>query len=236
MGGGGGGGGGITEFASIDFQTPWGKVAIILILGTLLIAVFSRERWRLDEVAFMMVALYYSLTFIRFMFLAAILAGPIFARRLKLMTPYDKNSDKRLHNAIALGILLCLFIVSVPRHARFQNPVTYPDGAVAYMKANGIQGRVFHDWVWGGYLIWHAPELKVFIDGRGDPYGATGVFADYLSAISNENSQAVLDKYHVEYVLMPSESALAKNLKSSALWTVQYSDKTSVLLHRSPIS
>jgi hypothetical protein len=100
------------------------------------------------------------------------------------------------------------------------------------MKTNRIQGRVFHEWVWGGYLIWHAPELKVFIDGRGEPYGS--VFKDYLSAISNQNPQAVLDKYQVEYVLMPTDSPLAKFLESSPKWTVRYSDETSVLFHRSP--
>jgi hypothetical protein len=223
----------IEEFASVDFHTTWGKVALVLILGTLLISIFSQERWRLDEVAFMMLALYYSLTYIRFMFLAAILVTPIFARRLKLMTPYDRNSDRRLYNAVALAILFCLFVFSTPRHWELKG---YPEGAVAYMKANGIRERVFHEWVWGGYLIWHDPELKVFIDSRGDPYAPNGVTADYLSAISNEDPQAVLDKYHVEYVLMPAESRLVRFLKNSPKWNVRYSDKTSVLLDRSPAS
>lgn len=228
--------GNIGEFASVDFHTPWGKVGMVLILGVLLIAVFSRERWRLDELAFIMLALYYSLTYIRLIFLAGILAPPIFAKRIKLMSAYDRNSDRRLPNAIALTILLCLFIVSVPHTSGFRNPVKYPEGAVAYMKTNGIHGRVFHEWVWGGYLIWHTPELKVFIDGRGDPYGPTGVFKDYLSAVSNENPQAVLNKYQVEYVLMPADSPLAKSLENSSIWAVQYSDETSVLFHRSPTS
>ena len=226
--------GNILEFASVDFHTPWGKVAMLLVLGVLLIALFSRERWRLDEVGLMILALYYCLTYIRFIFLAGILAPPIFAKRLKLMTPYDRDSDRWLPNAVALAILLCLFIGSVPRQSSYRNPVKYPVDAVAYMKSNGIQGRVFHEWLWGGYLIWHAPEMKVFIDGRGDPYGTTGVFKDYLSATSDENPEAVLDKYRVEYVLMPADSPLVNFLKSSPMWKVQYSDETSVLLHRSP--
>ncbi len=152
------------------------------------------------------------------------------------MSPYDRKSDLWLPNAVALAFLLCLFIVSAPRQSGFQNTVKYPVGAVAYMESNGIQGRVFHEWVWGGYLIWNAPELKVFIDGRGDPYGSTGVFKDYLSAVSNENPGAVLDKYHVEYVLMSADSPLVNFLKSTATWRVQYKDETSVLLHRSPTS
>jgi hypothetical protein len=152
------------------------------------------------------------------------------------MAPYDEKSDKRLYNAIALTILLCLFIVAATRQWKFQNPVKYPDGAIAYMQTHGIQGKIFNDWVWGGYLMWRMPESKVFIDGRGDPYGPGGVVRDYLSAASNENSQAVLDKYHVEYVLMPADNPLAMSLKSSRAWTVRYSDEDSVLLHRTPTS
>ncbi len=228
--------GNIQEFMSVDFHTPWGRVAMVLILGVLLVAVFSRERWRLEEVGFTIVALYYGLTYIRFLFLAGILLPSVFARRVKLMTPYDRSDDRPSPNAVALAILFCLFLVSVPRHAKFQNPVQYPEGAVAYMKAHEIHGRVFHDWVWGGYLIWHMPELKVFIDGRGDPYGSNGVFKDYLAAIGGENPQAVLDKYRVEYVLMPADSLLVRILESDPAWAVRYSDKTSVLLARPPTS
>jgi hypothetical protein len=228
--------GNIQEFMSVDFHTPWGRVAMVLILGILLVAVLSRERWRLDEVGFTMVALYYGLTYTRFLFLAGILLPPVFAKRVKLMLPYDRSKDRRLPNAIALAILLCLFIVSVPRHSKFQDPVQYPDGALAYMREHDIHGRFFHEWIWGGYLIWHTPELKVFIDSRGEPYVATGVFKDYLAAVSGENPRAVLDKYRVEYVLMPADSRLVQILKSDPVWTVRYSDKTSVLLQRSPAS
>ena len=228
--------GNIQEFMSVDFHTPWGRVAMVLILGTVLVAVFSRERWRLDEVGYTLVALYYGLTYARFLFLAGILLPPVFARRVKLMTPYDRSDDRRRPNAVALAILLCLFLVSVPRHSRFHDPVQYPAGAVAYMRAHDIHGRVFHEWVWGGYLIWHMPELKVFIDGRGDPYAANGVFKDYLAATSGESPRAVLDKYRVEYVLMPADSLLVQTLKSDPAWAVRYSDQTSVLLQRAPLS
>jgi hypothetical protein len=101
------------------------------------------------------------------------------------------------------------------------------------MQANGILGRLFHDWVWGGYLIWHMPQSKVFIDGRGDPYVHTGVTNDYLAATFGQSPQAVLDKYRIEYVLMPVDSPMAKSLMVSPAWLLIYSDETSVLLHRS---
>jgi hypothetical protein len=196
-----------------------------------------------------MLALYFGLTNLRFMFMAGILAPPIFARRIQEMT-FDRDSDQRLkdavaqvpragksatrlRNAVALAVLCYVFVVSAPRHWKFKSLINYPDGAVAYMKANGIQGRLFNDWDWGGYLIWHMPEMKVFIDSRGDPYGSTGVFKDYWSAITDQNPQAVFDKYQVEYVLMPVDSTLSKVLMTKATWTQIYKDDASVLFHRS---
>ncbi len=231
--GGGPGIGIIEEFQSIDFRTPWGKVAMILILGLLLVAIFSRERWRLDEIGFVVVALYFCLTHARFLFLAGILLPPVFARRIKLMTPYERKSDRPLPNALALTVLLILFVVYMPGHENFHGTVEYPEGAVAYMKANGIQSNVFNDWAWGGYLIWHMPEMKVFIDARGDPYAVTGVFKDYLDAVYGVNPAAVLDKYKIQYVLMRPDSLLAHLLQQSPAWAVRYSDKDSVLLARS---
>jgi hypothetical protein len=233
MFGGSPGMGQIQEFAPVDFQTPWGKVMILLIFSVLLVALFSRVRWRLDEVALVMLAFYFSLTHVRFIFLAGILLAPIFARRVDLMTPYESGSDRRLNNAIALLVLFGLFFVSAPRRSNFQSPVKYPVGAVAYMEANGIRGRLFHEWVWGGYLIWKMPQSKVFIDGRGDPYVPTGVLKDYFAALYDQNPQAVLDKYRIEYVLMSPDSSLVKSLTSSAAWSISYKDDASILLHRS---
>src|SRR6266702_2913903 len=224
----------IQEFASIDFQTSWGKVAIVLIVAVLLLAVFSRERWRLDEVAFGVLSLYFALTYIRVMFLVGILVTPIVAKRFKLMTPYNRDSDKPRHNAVALAVLLCVGFLSLPHSSTFQGPTKYPEGAVAYMKANKLQGRIFHEYGWGGYLIWNAPELKVFVDGRFYHYAEAGVFKDYHAAVFNINPQAVLDKYKVEYVLMPVDSSLTNFLKSSPAWSVRYNDQTSILLQRSP--
>ncbi len=221
----------IQEFASVNFHTYWGRVALILILGILLTSVFSEERWRLDEVGFIMLALYFALNSVRFMFLAGILLPPIFAKRLKLMTPYDKKADNWRYNAVALAILLGAFIVSVP-HQWNQAPIEYPERAVAYMKANGMQGRIFNHRNWGGYLIWSAPESKVFVDTRGlDPID---VYKDYSAATSDPEPQALLDKYRIEFVLMPPDSLLSKVLKTSPKWTMVYSDKISLVFRRSP--
>lgn len=45
----------------------------------------------------------------------------------------------------------------------------YPAGAVEFLKKEQARSgdiHIFNDYGWGGYLVYHAPEIKVFIDGR----------------------------------------------------------------------
>ena len=44
------------------------------------------------------------------------------------------------------------------------------------MQEHQLSGRIFNQYVWGGYMEWNAPELKTFIDGRADIFVSNGVF------------------------------------------------------------
>ena len=41
-----------------------------------------------------------------------------------------------------------------------------PTEMVAFARRCGLSGPVLNDWGWGGYLMFQAPQFKVFIDGR----------------------------------------------------------------------
>ena len=38
---------------------------------------------------------------------------------------------------------------------------------VEYINTHHLAGHMMNEWVYGGYLIWAAPEHPVFVDGRG---------------------------------------------------------------------
>ncbi|HSG08638.1 MAG TPA: tetratricopeptide repeat protein [Longimicrobiales bacterium] len=42
----------------------------------------------------------------------------------------------------------------------------YPTAATAYLKDLDVRGNVVNTWEFGGYLLWFAPGLKTFADGR----------------------------------------------------------------------
>lgn len=114
----------------------------------------------------------------------------------------------------------------------------YPYDAVRYFKANNLSGNVLNFYGWGGYLVWHLPENKVFIDGRMPSWRTKGesVFEDYVSiAIDGEEGTDLLEsyisEYSIEYALFPWDSPFVETLLALG-WEVSYTDSTAVVLRR----
>jgi hypothetical protein len=94
----------------------------------------------------------------------------------------------------------------------------FPVEATAWLATNAPQARVFNLYEWGGYLGLKVPTLRIFADGRADVYG-DAVIRRYVSVIGlDSDPQATFDEYDVDYVVMPSDSALASWLNQSPRW------------------
>jgi len=224
----------VDEWMSIDFHTPRGKLALIFLLTIILLAVLSPRRWKLNELLFVFLGLYMSLTYVRLLFLGALLITPILASHIKLLPPYQKEIDKPALNCVILTTALVFLLIKTPGPAQLENKITsvYPVRAVEYMKSHSIRGRMLNEYLWGGYLIWNNPDLPVFIDGRADIFDHTGVFKDYMAAVSIQDSFAILDKYHVNLVLVSPGSATSYLLKNNSGWNIKYQDDMSVLFEK----
>jgi hypothetical protein len=121
-----------------------------------------------------------------------------------------------------------------PRESQLQRSVDsqYPAQAVSYLEAHPPSGAMVNYYLWGGYLNWKDPDLKVFVDGRADIFEYTGVLKDYLSLLEFENLETILDKYKVRYVLFPHHEQFTYLLEHDPKWKTVYSDQISVLLER----
>jgi hypothetical protein len=109
----------------------------------------------------------------------------------------------------------------------------FPVEAAEVIAERKIQGPIFSLDYWGGYLIYRLyPETRVVVDDRHDLYGDQ-FFKDYLKAVLAEPGwDEVLDKLHVDWVLIPTESPLANILRLNAGWEAVHEDKTAVLFRR----
>ncbi len=228
----------IEEWQPVDFSTTNGKLALVLILAFLAGAWFSRRRWRLDEVLLAAFALWAALSHVRFLFFAGLILAPILGPRLKLFPPYARELDKPWLNAIIIAGIVGALIFFFPSAAELQRKVdeVYPTAALDFIQRQHINGRIFNEYAWGGYMEWKVPGLKPFIDGRADIFVFNGVFDDFLSATAVRHSFEILDKYKIDYVFLPPEQPLSYLLEHSSAWHSIYADKVAVLFERAPAS
>jgi len=229
----------VAEWVSVDFHDLRGKLVLALVLSLLVSALVRRTRWRLGEIALVLFALYSGLTYIRFLFLLAIVIAPVVTKILDFVPQYRPEADTPIINALVICLMVGSIIYYWPRSPELQKSISerYPAEALVYLKAHPPNGNVLNFYLWGGYLGWKDRELEVFVDSRVDIFEYAGVLKDYLDLLGLEQSKAILDKYKIRYVLMPqpggySESSLTYVLEHDPEWKAIYSDKLSVFMER----
>ncbi len=107
----------------------------------------------------------------------------------------------------------------------------YPAGAVEWMQAHDLHGRVFNEYAWGGYLDWSARDLPVFVDGRTDLFGDE-IIGEWMAVIrADPGWQDILNRRQVEFVLLQPGRPVLSRLEQNG-WIPLYRDAVSVLYER----
>ena len=228
----------IEEWRPVDFSSNDGKLALFMILALLAAALWSRRRWRLDEALLTGFALWAALSHVRFLFFLGLMMVTVLAPRLKLFPPYERELDKPWLNAGIMAAFVGALIFFFPSAAQLQQKVDqeYPRAALEFMQAQHINGRIFNYYGWGGYMEWNVPALKTFIDGRADIFVYKGILDEHLGAMRIKQSFETMDKYKIDYVLLPPDQPLSYLLEHSTAWHSIYNDKIAVLFGRTPAS
>ncbi len=239
----------VAEWVPLDFQDVRGKFVFVLIVGLLLAALLRQCKWNLGGVLLLVFALHTAVTHIRFLVLLGIVAAPLAAKLLDFFPPYRPELDTPRVNAAVILLMLALMVYFWPQKATVEKSIaeTYPSGAISYLKAHPPQGNMLNFYLWGGYLEWNDPEIKVFVDSRVDIFEYAGVLQDYLQLLGSDtllrNTDRIMDKYDIRYVLFPPGDSTNQNLSGSGLiyllehdprWKIAYQDKVSVLMERVP--
>ena len=114
---------------------------------------------------------------------------------------------------------------------RFE-PSVFPVQAVAWLKTNPQPGRMFNEFDWGGYILFHLwPREKVFIESQTDTRG--DLTRQYEEVVTLGNGwRKILEQYEIGWVIIPVDSPLANALASDSEWAAAYQDQTAVILIR----
>src|SRR5215510_8056802 len=205
----------VTEWSSVSFHDARGTLTILLVFGLLLVALVRDRRWLLAEIAALLLAIYFGLTYVRFLLFLSIIAAPLLAKLLDFGAGVVHSFP--LMSATALQAELSR---------------EYPTQILPYLRTHPPAGPVLNQFEWGGYLIFNEPKMKVFIDSRVDVFEYAGVFGDYLDLVQIKNPREILEKYAIRYVLFPPAERLTYILEHDPRWKVNYRDAVSVLFER----
>jgi hypothetical protein len=225
----------VEEWQSPDFHAMRGKLLLAMLLGFLVLALVRRGRFRLHEVLFVLVAFYSALTYTRFLFLAAIIITPLLAAELSLRGfAGPAVADKPALNLLMIGAMAAIMYWQSPSSAQLSAGIVeeFPVVALSHLNPLPAGARVLNDYDWGGYLIWNARQIPVFVDSRVDIFEYSGTFADYLDIMGLKNSLELLRKHDIQYVLFARQKPLTYLLRNAIGWKVIYQDNVAVLFER----
>lgn len=109
----------------------------------------------------------------------AIIAAATIASSLGTMAEPSTFAPRLRNSGIACVAAIVLLGLTwvMPTNQQLLSRVArvYPIGAVAYIHEHHLQGPIFNDFNWGGFLIYALPEAPVTIDGRTNIHGASRI-------------------------------------------------------------
>jgi hypothetical protein len=232
----------ITEWRSPDFEQP--QVLAIWLLALLALAFSGRFRLPWVRSVLLLGLLYMALQHQRNIPLLAlispfILAGPLAAQYKPAATD---NALDRVFRALArpagwwmtcVGVIGSCIVAALIVSAKHPTPSQYapqysPIRAVDALMASGSRGSVLNDYNFGGYLIFRG--IPVFIDSRADMYGEEFVIKTLETVwLSRPGFEVLLDKYHIQSTLLPTEAAANALLDRLPGWRRLYADDIAVV-------
>jgi hypothetical protein len=112
------------------------------------------------------------------------------------------------------------------------DPATFPVAAVAHARAERLDGRLFNDMAWGGYVLLAWPEQRIFIDGMTDFFGEDIARAYLRVALVHPGWREELERHGVEVALVRTGSALAYALAHEPAWHAWYRDDVAAIYRR----
>jgi hypothetical protein len=223
----------------------------LLVVISLLFIVLYLKRLSLNSIALLLIFSLFGITSGRNIPLFILISLPILAECSTWLLPRLKLHLDRLFDEIredtgamrfqfgytailamvifGFGVLLFKLQPGLTERNQY-SPARYPVAAVDWMQQHPWNGRIFNDFMWGGYLLFRDwPQTRVFIDGQTDFYGEA-LTRDYETIINGwAGWDTLLDHYKVDEILIPVKSSFVDTLKSNGGWKLIYSDSTAVI-------
>lgn len=190
---------------------------------------------------------------IRFLIFYMGISAPILARIIlnlkeeRIFKKYYGILKRKEGFLYLISCIIGIFLVfnAIPAFAKyeFKENISFavPKGATDFLSNLKINGNMFNEYGFGGYLIWRLyPDKKVFIDGRAlEP----DIVIEYnIVASASEGMQKswedIIKKYNISYIVMPpllpkgEIYPIVEKLLEKEDWVLIYNDHLSLIFLR----
>lgn len=204
----------------LAFDSPGSILAVLP--GLLILICLGAVVKRRHTGELMVAALYFALSLLhtRYSLFLVVAWAPVLARTLEERTGIIQKSSR--HPTVSTLFLAPCFIYAFFYGAAVARLPIDSEGpwraAAAIVSEHRLHGNTYAPYVWSAYLHWRRLPLRLLIDAHGDPY-PSDVWDDHLALEKvRRDWRDVLQRRHIELVVVPSDSALAQALMLDPLW------------------
>ncbi len=228
--------GNVAEYAPLNMTEARGIALLGILLVSFLLLAMRRSTLYWEELILLAIGTWMAVSHMRMLFVFGILSAPVLSRQLATQwDAYDEAGDRPGLNAAFLLLALVVAYFGFPDRANLEQQVEdgSPVKALEFVRAHHLAGPMLNDHVYGGYLLWAAPEYSVFIDGRTDVFEWTGVLREFGEwATLQTDPNLLLDKYKVNFCILTRESPMIRVLPLLPNWKLVYEDSNSAVMER----
>lgn len=237
----------IQEWASPNFHERQVWPFALLLLGVLATAGLSSRRIDWTDLALVSGTAFMAMMAGRNIAVFAIAATPVLSRHANTwltdrgwqIRPMRRVEGTKL---VLNWVLLVLIIfaalakvaVALDRETVREGQETYlPVKVSKFLRENPPEGKMFNSYNWGGYLMFAAPEVPVYVDGRTDLYDDQ-FLRDYLKiALVREGWEETLEQQNIDFVVIEENGVLAQMLRRQPeKWDIRYEDDQAIVFVR----
>lgn len=231
----------VNEFRSPNFHNAGARGFLFELSAIALTLLIIRPVLSPTEILLLGVWGFFSLHSVRNIPILGFVAAPILARHLQPVLHHrwitratELHQETGGYVTAALVAAGLLYLTAHPATPAQILPSRAPVAAVEFVKKNpnAVNGEMFNEYGWGGYLMWAMPQRKVFIDGRNDFFGKELVEEFNRVDQLKPDWAPVLEQYRVGWTILPPSHPLHALLATDAGWTNVFRDEVAWIYSR----
>ncbi|MCS6939390.1 MAG: hypothetical protein NZM94_08975 [Roseiflexus sp.] len=236
----------VTEWSPPTIRDINGAIFFLFVIVTALVLIYARSRPDLTDLLLLGAFLWLALGATRNIVWLGFVATPLLATQAATLLP--PPSPRRFQgvpamNAALIGLLAVLLLIGSP----WIKPALLPPEVGALLaKGTPVEAtralqelpqrpqRLFHAMSYGSYLIWAAPDQKVFIDPRIELY-PYDQWRDYILLGQGADVEVLLTKYAIDSMMLSVEEQkpLLEYVRARPdQWREVYANEETVVLVR----